>query len=877
MLAVRCLVRLYEVPPEYGKISAFDTHGGTIFAGTDRGLLLKLVVAGASSFEAARQAPQSRCAGSDNAAGNSRAGALAPPDVASAPLSASAEASEMINTTLVRFTLLSTMKRKIERIQHSRTHTLLFVLYEHRLVVLNSVTFSHLQTIAEHVGTFFVSDSQQNSPQRAGLHVICASELNGKGLSVFEFDASQAEGARAILAQELVLPEPVQALVTYGSIACVGMRREYSLLSLSDGSSCGVLPLGGGKQPLLAAGDGEVFMRYNHSIFSVSMRSMPSGRVLGRTIQLKDEPLSFVVRHPFLFVFTEHYCDVFSLYDDDMSGRLMLPGCLFSSQLGRGDFLYAASKTKIWMASLHSLRQQLANLVEHFKVEEAFHLLGSQRARGSLDLQGIELELHIMAGYAYLHHCRPKEAMLHFNDHIDPRDLLLSLLECIPPGPDEYSPELRALLATRPLKAENAVAASKTENITAPTSGVAGTRDAQAAKVAPEKEKRDILEGHGEVAQEVSDDADGGYWAQWEGPCPYNTYAGELHHAWLETFETFPLVPSGGDAEREVIYRQVTEWGAVTATAFLEHAWELFKDEVILYFRSRLRQSSDVCARAMEYALLVLALEAQDHRAAYRVVACGSSIRLEDCYDLLASLREYRLLACLLFRRGYVREANALLARRVYVSSILPPPEVRPPGAVGARSPAYTILPEAMHVHLDRLLNLSPTSPCPGAARTQTWGGGGRGGGGGGEGSLNVTPLPSSLTEAMYLVSKLNLPALRELLQEDLAASCTVDEEGCSLLHVLFGLLVLLESSDDDVTSEGKSALLNLVLSCAILLLDHGAPVSVVSTQGLSCLDVVALAAGDAVLDIILAALLADKEVKDIAAAVEKGKPMPVL
>ncbi|ESL11960.1 hypothetical protein TRSC58_00281 [Trypanosoma rangeli SC58] len=548
----------------------------------------------------------------------------------------------------------------------------------------------------------------------------------------------------------------------------------------------------------------------------------------------------------------------------------MLPGCLFTSQLGRGDFIYAASKTKIWMASLHSLRQQLANLVEHFKVEEAFHLLGSQRAMGTLDLQGIELELHIMAGYAYLHHCRPKEAMLHFNDHIDPRDLLLSLLECIPPGPEEYSPELRALLARKPLKAD-AITTSETEATTPLTCGVIFTGDEQTPEASSERGKKHVTEGHSDAGHEDRDGAEDSYWAQWEGLCPYNTYAGELHHAWLETFETFPLVPRSGDDANEVIYRQVTECGAVTATTFLEHAWELFKDEVTLYFRSRLRQSSDVYARAMEYALLVLALEAQDHRAAYRVVAFGVSIRLEDCYDLLSSLREYRLLACLLFRRGYVREANELLALRVHVSSILPPPEIKPLDAARATSPAYKIVPETMHVHLNRLLAPPLTSPHQNTARSQTGGGS----------SLNVTStltaLPPSLTEAMYLVSKLNLAALRELLQEDPEASWTVDEEGCSLLHVLFGLLVSLGRSDEDMTSEGGGALLNLVLSCAILLLDYGTPVSVVSAQGFSCLDVVALAARDAFLDIILAALLADREVKDIAAAVEKGNPMPIV
>lgn len=859
MQSVKYLLKLYEIPSECGQISAFDTHTNTIFAGTDNGTLLKLSVEGAlPSYSSSQLFRDGGDRTADECDGHEDGGLFSQVthSESNPHMAASSEIPKKINTMLLNRTLLSPTGRGIERIQHSRTHHLLFVLIEHRLVVLNSVNFSQIQTISENVGTFYVSDSQQGSTQRVGVHVICASELNGRRLSVFEFDPLEGEHACAVLAQELVLPEPVQVLVTYGGIACVGMRREYALLSLSDGTTCSVLSLVRGRRPLLAVGDGEVFMRYNHSIFSVSMRSMPSDRVLGRTIQLKDEALSFVVRHPFLFIFTENYCDVCSLYDEGVFERLPLPGCLFTSQLGRGDFLYAASSTKIWMVALHSLRHQLADLVESFKVEEAFHLLGSQRARTSLDWQEIELELHIMAGFALLHHCRPKEAMLHFNDHVDPRDLLLLVPECIPPAPEEYSPELHALLNEQKLRKHRGRSANQELSLTELVT--------QNVKHSCNESNKGEKGMETETIRRERDDDDSGYWAQWEGRCPYNVYAGELHRAWVETYETFPLVPRMNGDENQPALRQVVEWGAVTVTGFLDRAWEQLKDELILYFRLRLSQASDAYARAMEYALLVLALEAQDHRAAYRVVTCGSSLRVEDCYDLLSSLREYRLLACLLHARGCGWAAKDVLTSRVYVSALLPPP------AVGMQTteelaPSFGLLPKEMRAKLARLLHSFSTSSHRNDTPSLTFGE---------EGALNqtsfLTLVPPSLSEAMYLVSKLSLPALQELLRENPQVSLTVDEEGCSLLHVLFSLLVLLEDSEKDVVSESGKALLNMVLSCAVLLLDYGASVAVLNAQGLSCLDVVALVADGVFLDIVVATLLADGDVKDVVATVNQ-------
>lgn len=864
MLAVKYLLKLYETPPENGHISAFDTYGNTVFAGTDSGVLMRFVVEGATSPEIVPTEgslsgdARDRHISGGNSARSAEAGGVGEEQQAHEEMHAddfhAVSQLEKIYTTLVHHVVVSETQRRVERIQHSRTHKILFVLCEHRLLVLNSITFEHIYTVSDYVGTFFVSDSRQTSSQRVGRHVICTTEPHGRELRVYEFDIAQNKHVRPMAPHKVMLHEQAQTLVTYGNMVCVGMRRGgYRLLSLPDGNTCSVLPLSGDMQPLLAVGDGEVFMRYDHSIFSVSMRSMPSGRVLGRTIQLEDEVRHMIARHPFLFAFTESYCDVYSLYDDDVSERLPMSGCLFGSQLGGGDFLYAASATKIWMAGLHPLRHQLADLVERFKVEEAFHLLSTQRSRNSLDWQAIELELHVMVGFAYLHRCRPKEAMLHFNDHIDPRDLLLLLPECIPPGPDEYSSELRGLLKgdyvgeTR-TSSDGVDFASKDEDVVnVPVGG--NNVEPLLAKCGP-----DI------------GCWDGGFWEEWSGCCPYNTYIGELEKAWLETFETFPTVPRSTDQADGVIHRQVMEWGCITAEGFLERSWEALKDELVVYFRSRLDQASPVHARPMEYALLVLALEARDHREAYQIVVKSSSLSVEDCYDLLCSLHEYRLLACLLYCRGYTQDADRLLRQRVCVSSLLPP-WVAGRCNNSKQSPAYMNVPTALHSQLTRLLTPLPKNEClvvadlssPRGAHSPN-----------DVDETHTINLPLSLSLPMYLVSHLNIPALQELLAEDPDAAVITDEEGCTLLHVLFSLFISVRDLTEGEAMTKGSALVGLVLSCAVLLLDHGADVAAPNVHGITCLDVLAIAAGGAFFDIVVSALLADRDVRKAAAFTNK-------
>eukprot|EP00658_Telonema_sp_P-2_P073767 TRINITY_DN62881_c0_g1_i1.p2 TRINITY_DN62881_c0_g1~~TRINITY_DN62881_c0_g1_i1.p2 ORF type:complete len:104 (+),score=35.94 TRINITY_DN62881_c0_g1_i1:145-456(+) len=43
--------------------------------------------------------------------------------------------------------------------------------------------------------------------------------------------------------QELILPESVQSIAEFNGVVCVGLHREYSILSLVDGDARSLLPI----------------------------------------------------------------------------------------------------------------------------------------------------------------------------------------------------------------------------------------------------------------------------------------------------------------------------------------------------------------------------------------------------------------------------------------------------------------------------------------------------------------------------------------------------------------------------------------------------------------------------------------------------------
>jgi hypothetical protein len=749
MQAVKFVVKLYDIPNDEGTITAFDSFGPNLFIGTDKGTILKFLMEEGSGSAQSQQ-------GDATASGDGGSRPRGP--------SVAADASSIFTTHVGSMLISEQPKKRIARVQHSRSHYLLFVLCARRLVVVDSQNMTQLAVICEGVGSFHVStntmvvnttmsntsvstvDGGAASPQsQAGdqppasssadvdnrsvaspvagvsnssiaggkkvvIHTITAAEKQGRGVGVYELEhyptTISAGNTIVRVIQELVLPEPVQSIVEYRGMLCLGLRREYSMLSLKDGDARSILALNN-RAPLIALGDGEVFLRLQQNIFAVSMKTMPTaGNSVRRTIHLEYEPECIIFRHPFLFAFSQNCCDVFSLYDNEVVERLSLPGVVHGSKFGSGDTIYAASGNKLWMMRIHSLRSQLAGLIHRYQVSDAFHLLSYQK-RSSAQYGMIERDLNVMAAYAHLYHGNATEAMHHFAGLVDARELLRHLPELCPH-------DVQALLRAGD---ENDVATDAMKEEQRRRDAVIGGL----LKTLQQRTTQQPLEGKSMDCQSMwlSADEEAHFVNGWCAASPHNrigirggeivvmpfpvaTASGNTNHAesvppptkrrqsskavigttiesiWKSVFSELPAAeaPPGKSsttassqlsaADSSGPTRMIAEMGGmVTEDTFVRHCRHALKRELGCYLTSTLSTSSRDQRRASEYALLVLCLQSRNYSGAFRLAAHGSALCLQDCYWLLHDAREFRLLVTLLRARGLEDEAWEMYAEHV--------------------------------------------------------------------------------------------------------------------------------------------------------------------------------------------------------------------
>lgn len=493
------------------------------------------------------------------------------------------------------------------------------------------------------------------------------------------------------------------------------------MLSLRDGDARSILALNN-RAPLIALGDGEVFLRLQQNVFAVSMKSMPTaGNSVRRTIHLEYEPECIIFRHPFLFAFSQNCCDVFSLYDNEVVERLPLPGVLYGSKFGSGDTIYAASGNKLWMLRIHSLRSQLAGLIHRYQVSDAFHLLSYQK-RSSAQYAMIERDLNVMAAYAHLYHGNATEAMHHFAGLVDVRELLRHLPELCPrevqnmlKSSDDTASSSPSLLPDDEQQQRDRVIAKLIESINQQRSEA--TAEARATHetmwlTAAEEEaftqgwcaasphNRVGIRG-GEVvllpfiAQDgVASPPSAANTATRRRQSTKSIIGTSIETIWKSVFAELPAadanamppakgastsraatasssptsspLTSGTDAAAP--RRMVVEMGGlVTEGAFVAHCRHELKREMGCYITSTLSTSTRDQRRAAEFALLMLCLQSRNYSGAYRLVAHGSALCVQDCYWLLHDAQEFRLLVTLLRSRGLEDAAWAL-----YVAHVAP-------------------------------------------------------------------------------------------------------------------------------------------------------------------------------------------------------------
>lgn len=475
--------------------------------------------------------------------------------------------------------------------------------------------------------------------------------------------------------------------------------------------------------------------------------------VMGDVFQT-DGPVELVLaRFPHVFLFTSRHCDVVPLLDDGSSNgsdpaatafspplsassaswgqRVPVPGIRFGALRGHGESFCVASERTVWALKLSPLRVQLAELVANGNSAGAFQLLAFHRQRveqaarsaaaateAAEALRQVEGDLCRMAGFAALHRGHVAEAIAYLRGHIDPREVLLSLPDCIPPMASLAPPNAPADASPAELRAPVRLDACVLDHVV-----TSASLDAYGK----------LLRGYGVAAEaRPPTSASPPYWDGWHAPCVYNSFGGDVVQAWRTAYAALQVGPStaaAGDngAEAFVASRfdflkaEVRTWFAEELAADHAHACgdlstsgeEMNDDGVAGAARGRVavagRASCDGCCvcpsssarpttaplvggaawaatslaslrlatarrRAMEYASLVLAWQARDYRMAHCVVASLSrTMHVEDCAPLLRQLQEHRLLAVLQFRAGCGGACRGTLREAVSVAAVLRP------------------------------------------------------------------------------------------------------------------------------------------------------------------------------------------------------------
>ena len=402
--------------------------------------------------------------------------------------------------------------------------------------------------------------------------------------------------------QSLLLPEPVVTIVEYNGIICVGLHREYSMISLEDGDARSLLALNG-QEPYITMADSDAYLRLHNIIFVVSMKAMPSSgsNVLRKTLPFHAEPNCVIVRHPHIFACTNESTEVYSVYDDEVVEQLPIAECAFSTSSPTSSNIFCASRGRLWMLALHTIEAQLHDLVDRYKVDDAFHLLNYCKDRS--DSTEREVELHIMAGFAHMYNNAPAYAMAHFNAHVDVREVIPYVPELIPPTA---------------------------------------------------------------TASELQDAEEKAFWEAWEPHCAYNIHRHNIEMKWGEVFRALPPasagVPKANDVAaspkdarppREEEELRVDADGVVwSLSRYLQTARDTLKRELTVWLQSRLDTAPPPQRRAIEFALLVLFLGFHDHRSAYALIRREKAMHIRDCRQVLEQYSFWRAFYVLALRKG---------------------------------------------------------------------------------------------------------------------------------------------------------------------------------------------------------------------------------
>jgi len=221
--------------------------------------------------------------------------------------------------------------------------------------------------------------------------------------------------------KQLVIPDTAVALVWSGHHICVGYKREYLLIHDDTGETKDIFPLDR-QTPLI---------KLLPSTNELLLRLEKIGVIMGFNIiasrpqvQWSYTPLAVGHSFPYVIALLKKTIEVHNLYDTT--------SCVQTIQLQSGKAIaddghriFVATASRIYTLDPIPYEQQIKQLVQSKRVEDAIDLLQRQDDLDDDEKVRKRNEIHIQAGFVYFHDLDFTQSMQHFNQcQIDPREIL---------------------------------------------------------------------------------------------------------------------------------------------------------------------------------------------------------------------------------------------------------------------------------------------------------------------------------------------------------------------------------------------------------------------------------------------------------------------
>lgn len=221
--------------------------------------------------------------------------------------------------------------------------------------------------------------------------------------------------------KQLVIPDTAVAMVWSGHHICVGYKREYLLLHDDTGETKDIFPLDR-QTPLI---------KLLPSTNELLLRLEKIGVIMGFDIiasrpqvQWSYTPLAVGHSFPYVIALLKKTIEVHNLYDTSSCVQT-IPLQGGKAIADNGHRVFVATASRIYTLEPIPYEQQIKQLVQNKRVEDAIDLLQRQEDLDDEEKLHKTGTIHIQAGFVYFHDLDFTQSMRHFNQcEIDPREIL---------------------------------------------------------------------------------------------------------------------------------------------------------------------------------------------------------------------------------------------------------------------------------------------------------------------------------------------------------------------------------------------------------------------------------------------------------------------